>query len=154
MMPAMLRTMLFVLLAACTSAPRACPPAAPAPAPVTAAPGELKMRSYFLVLLRRGPAWTPEQTPETQRLFEGHMANIRAMGASGKLLMAGPMDADPADRTAIAGIFLFDVPSKEEVVELMTGDPAIQAGRLVPEILTWWGPAGITFPGQGTVPKG
>ena len=111
------------------------------------------MRSYFLVLLRRGPAWTAERTPETKRLFEGHMANIEAMGKSGKLLIAGPIDADPADKTAVAGIFLFDVPTKEEVVELMKGDPAIAAGRLQPEILTWFGPANISYPGQLVPPR-
>jgi hypothetical protein len=76
------------------------------------------------------------------------MANIKAMGAAGKLLIAGPMDADPADKTAVAGIFLFDVKTKEEVVELVKNDPAIAAGRLQPEILTWYGPANITYPGK------
>lgn len=106
------------------------------------------MRSYFLVVLRRGPTWSPEKTPETKQLFEGHMANIKAMATSGKLLIAGPVDADPADKTAIAGIFLFDVPTKDEVIDLMAGDPAIASKRLVPEVLTWYGPANLTYPGQ------
>lgn len=148
MLAQMKTTLLALALTACASSPK-CPPAPaamPAAAP-TAPAGELKMRSYFLVLLRRGPAWTAEKTPETKALFEGHMANIEAMAKSGKLLIAGPMDADPADKTAVAGIFLFDVPTKDEVVALMKGDPAIAAQRLVPEILTWFGPANITYPG-------
>ena len=36
---------------------------------------------------------------------------------------------------------------KDEVVALMKNDPAIEAKRLVPEILTWFGPANITYPG-------
>ena len=144
-------TLIIALLAACSSA-ATCPPVTPAAtASATTAPatnGKLEMRSYFLVLLRRGPAWTAEKTPETKKLVEGHLANINAMGASGKLLIAGPMDADPADKTAIAGIFLFDVKTKEEVVELMKNDPAIAAGRLQPEILSWYGPANITYPGK------
>jgi uncharacterized protein len=139
-------TLIAAVLTACSSAPK-CPPVAPAAAAAPAA-GKLEMRSYFLVLLRRGPAWTAESTPETKKLFEGHMANIEAMAASGKLLIAGPMDADPADKTAVAGIFLFDVKTKEEVVELMKNDPAIAAGRLQPEILNWYGPANITYPGK------
>jgi len=146
----MLRLISIIALAACAS--HTCPPMPPgAPTATSVAPaprGELKMRSYFLVLLRRGPAWTAEKTPETKQLFEGHMANINAMAETGKLLIAGPIDADPADKTAVAGIFLFDVPTKEEVVELMKGDPAIAAGRLQPEILTWFGPANISYPGQ------
>lgn len=143
---------LMIAIAACGSAPK-CPPVAPATTAATTPAGELKMRSYFLVLLRRGPAWTAETTPETKKLFEGHMANIVAMGKSGKLLIAGPMDADPADRTAVAGIFLFDVPTKEEVVELIKGDPAIASKRLVPEVLTWYGPADITYPGKVSPPR-
>lgn len=76
------------------------------------------------------------------------MANIEAMAASGKLVIAGPIDADPADRTAVAGIFIFDVPTRAAVVELVAADPAVAAGRLQPEILTWYGPANITFPGK------
>ena len=141
-----LLAVIAIVVAGCAShAP--CPatptsPAAPEPA------GKLEMKQYFLVLLRRGPAWSPEKTPETKKMFEGHMANIEAMAASGKLLIAGPMDADPADKTAVAGIFLFDVKTKEEVVELMKNDPAIAAGRLQPEILSWYGPANITYPGK------
>lgn len=121
--------------------------------PACPAPGEgtLEMRSYFLVLLRRGPAWTPEKTAETQRLFEGHMANIEAMARSGALVLAGPIDAPADDRAALAGIFVFGVPNRQEVESLIAHDPAIAAGRLVPEILPWYGPAGLTYPGQRAI---
>ena len=131
--------LIVVLATACGSAAK--PVAAPQKTEVT-------MRSYFLVLLRRGPAWTPEKTAETKAIFEGHMANIEAMAATGKLLIAGPIDAPPEDRTALAGIFLFDVATKPEVESLIANDPAIKIGRLVPEIHTWYGPAGLTYPGK------
>ena len=38
-----------------------------------------KMKPYFLALLYKGPAWTPEVTPESTRIQEGHMANIRRL---------------------------------------------------------------------------
>jgi uncharacterized protein YciI len=149
-----MRLVLFVLaIAGCAASTASQPcPAAPAvaspPATAPAPSGELKMRSYFFVVLRRGPTWTAEKTPETKKLFEGHMANIEAMAKSGKLLIAGPMEADPSDKTAVAGIFLFDVPTKDEVVALMKNDPAIEAKRLVPEIHVWYGPSDITYPGK------
>ena len=37
------------------------------------------MAMYYLVLLHRGSAWTPEKTPETQKIQEGHMANIQRL---------------------------------------------------------------------------
>jgi uncharacterized protein YciI len=149
--------LLLVLLVACAArqvepvgpeasmeAASANPPAA-CPAPGA---GTLEMKPYFLVLLRRGPAWTPEKTPETTKLFEGHMANIIAMGKTGKLVIAGPIDAAETDRTAVAGIFIFDVATRAEVEAMIGNDPSIAAKRLVPEILPWYGPAGLTFPGQ------
>lgn len=141
---------LLVLVAACAAkAPP--PPAAPVAACPPPGAGKLEMRQYFLVLLRRGPAWTPEKTPETKRIFEGHMANIEAMGKSGKLVIAGPVEAPESDATAIAGIFIFDVPTKADVEALIERDPAISIKRLVPEILPWYGPAGLTYPGQAGV---
>jgi uncharacterized protein len=116
--------------------------------PAAPAADKLEMRSYFFVLLRRGPAWTPEKTPETRKIFEGHMANIEAMAKSGKLLLAGPMDAPDTDPTAVAGIFVFDVKDRAEVDALLAADPAITIQRLVPEVLTWYGPAGLTYPGK------
>lgn len=137
---------LSVLLLACASraaAPAACP---------DVAGGKLEMRGYFLVLLHRGPAWTPEQTPATQKLFEGHMANIQAMARSGALVLAGPTGpadgSDSDDPRALAGIFVFGVATQAEVEALIAKDPAIAAGRLVPEILSWYGPVGLTYPGQ------
>lgn len=106
------------------------------------------MKSYFLVLLHVGPAWTAEQTPESKKLFEGHMANIKAMAKVGKLVIAGPTEDDPANPSAIAGIFVFDVASRAEVEELLTHDPAIAAKRFVPQILPWYAAAGITYPGK------
>ena len=120
------------------------PPAAPCPVPVEK---PFAMRSYTLVMLKRGPAWTPEKTDETTRLFEGHMANIKAMARSGKLVLAGPLDAPDTDRTAYAGIFIFDPTDPAEVQRLLAADPSIAAGRLVAELRTWYGPVGLTFDG-------
>ncbi len=104
------------------------------------------MRTYGFVLLRRGPAWTPESTPETKRIFEGHMANIKAMGRARKLLIAGPLD--DKEKNELAGIFIFDITDVAEIRTLLAGDPAIQSGRLVADILEWYGPAGLTFDGR------
>jgi uncharacterized protein YciI len=138
---------LVVCAAACSSAPRsAAAPVTPDPAQPAAA--EFQMKQYIFVVLRRGPAWTPEKTPETKQLFEGHMANIIAMEKAGKLILAGPMEAPESDRAAIAGIFIFDNVDRAGVDKLLANDPAIAAQRLVPEIHTWYGPAGLTYAGK------
>jgi len=90
-----------------------------------------------------------DQTPESKQLFESHMANIRAMGKAGKLVLAGPFDAPADDRAAYAGLFVLDVASAAEARALLAGDPATASGRFVPELRTWLGPAGITYDGAG-----
>jgi len=108
------------------------------------------MRTYTLVLLKRGPAWSPDETLATKQIFEGHMANIRAMGKAGKLVLAGPLDAPAGDPAAYAGLFVLDVASEAEARGLLANDPAVQSGRLVPELRSWYGPAGITYDGAGS----
>ena len=132
-----------VALAACGPSAK---PAPSSPTPTAggapAEPEKFEMQGYQLVLLRRGPAWTPEKTDETKKIFEGHMANIEAMAASCKLVVAGPIDSPETDRTALAGIFIFDA-KREELDGLLANDPAIKIGRLVPEIHSWYGDAGL-----------
>src|SRR5437867_974495 len=77
-----------------------------------------EMMTYYLVLLKRGPASTAESTPATQRIQEGHMANIRKMAATGKLIVAGPF----TDGGDLRGLFLFNVASKEEAKALCDQD--------------------------------
>lgn len=127
----------------------ACASSKPCPVALQPQPQAKKfaMRDYMFVLLKRGPAWTPEQTPETKKIFEGHMANIEAMAKAGKLVLAGPLDAPDTDRDAYAGIFIFDTKTVEETKTLLSHDPAIAVGRLVPEFRTWYGPVGLTYDG-------
>lgn len=139
----MLRALVACIVAAgCASQPTPAKPCA-----TVAAKKPFKMRMYSFVLLKRGPAWTAEQTDESKRLFEGHMANIKAMARSGKLVLAGPLEADDADKTAYAGIFIFDA-GPAELKTLLAADPAIAAGRLTPEIREWYGPVGLTYDGR------
>jgi uncharacterized protein YciI len=93
-----------------------------------------QMGTVYLVLLKKGPAWTAAETPETPAIQEGHMANIRAMWAAKKLIVAGPLGDDGDTR----GVFVFQVGTLEEAKSLTQADPAIKAGRLVAEIHPWW----------------
>jgi uncharacterized protein YciI len=93
-----------------------------------------QMGTVYLVLLKRGPASTATETPETRAIQEGHMANIRAMWAAKKLIVAGPLGDDGETR----GVFVLQVGSLEEAAALTRSDPAVKAGRLVAEIHPWW----------------
>lgn len=103
----------------------------PAPAPAT--------ERYALGLLYRGATWTPERTPRTDSIQAGHMANIRAMWESGRLLAAGPCSGDPSLR----GIFVWQVDTLADVPEMLKGDPAITSGRLRADVRTWYADSGV-----------
>ena len=95
--------------------------------------------AYQMALLSRGPKWTPETTPETERLQAEHMKNIQQMANDGKLVGAGPM----LDNGDLRGIFIFKVGSLDEAKALAAADPAVKAGRLAAEVHPWLAPKGI-----------
>ena len=97
------------------------------------------LEPYQFGFLRRGPNWTPESTPETKKIQEGHMANINRMAKLGKLVAAGPMAVDGDLR----GIFIFRGTTPEEARALAAEDPAIKTGRLVLDLKPWMAPKGI-----------
>jgi len=89
--------------------------------------------------LYRGPKWTAESTPEAEHIQEGHMANIRKMGALGKLAVAGPF----SDHGDLRGMFIFQIESVDEARALANEDPAIQSGRLRLELHPWFAASGL-----------
>lgn len=92
------------------------------------------MTVVYMVLLKRGPSWTTQQTPGTKAVQEAHMANIRALWEAKKMIVAGPF-GDDGD---LRGVFIFQVASLEEARALAATDPAVKAGRLAVEIHPWW----------------
>lgn len=98
----------------------------------------LRLVTYYFAFLLRGPRWTPEQTPELLRLQEAHLANIRRLAETGKLVVAGPF----SDGGPLRGVFVFKTETMEEAKALADTDPAVQAGRLALELHPWLVPAG------------
>jgi uncharacterized protein YciI len=97
------------------------------------------MLRYQFALLWKGPAWTAESTPETEKLQQAHLAHIRALRESGKLVAAGPFlyDGDPR------GICVFQVGSLDQAAELAQADPAVRAGRLKLDWHEWMVAEGV-----------
>lgn len=89
--------------------------------------------TYYLGFLKKGNSWSPEETPERQRIQEAHMANIKRLGQTGKLVAAGPFLED----LELRGIFVFKTANLDEAMELTNTDPAVQAGRLRIELYPW-----------------
>lgn len=111
--------------------------------PAEAAP--IEFETYQLVLLKR-PADPPEVPPEkAQEIQAAHMGHLGRMAREGHLVAAGPFGDQDDDR--LRGLALYRVGSVEEARHLAEQDPAVQAGRLEVEVMTWYTEKGaLAFP--------
>jgi uncharacterized protein len=94
---------------------------------------------FSFVLLRR-----PEDAPDypqarLDELQQQHLAHLAALHARGVLLLAGPF----GDRTdeSLRGLCVLDL-GLDETRELMAEDPSVRAGRMTPDVISWWTPRG------------
>lgn len=86
---------------------------------------------YVFAYLKTGPTSATNSPQQKQEIFEGHMANMKRLGAERRLLIAGPF-AKPADPTW-RGLFVLDTPSVNEAQALVATDPGVQSGEFVAE---------------------
>ena len=92
---------------------------------------------YYIYLLRKGPTWSPEETPEIDALQDAHIANMRRLGEMGKLVINGPLLDSFATSGEIRGIGVLKTSSLAEAQELISTDPMVKVGRLVFELHAW-----------------
>src|SRR5262245_66646910 len=52
------------------------------------------MAAYVMAFLKKGPAWTAADSPETAKLMAGHLAHLRALVVAGDLVAVGPLVDD------------------------------------------------------------
>ena len=95
------------------------------------------MTIYYIFLLKKGPTWTPEETPEINALQEAHLANLRRLGEMGKLILNGPLLDSFALSGEVRGIGVLKTGSLAEAQELISTDPMVKADRLVIELHSW-----------------
>lgn len=97
---------------------------------------EYGMRSYVLVILKKGPTPVTDST-QSAEMFKGHFENMGKLAKEGKLVMAGPFGDE------WAGLFIFGVETVEEAKALAETDPTIVAGHFVAEYHPWYGSAAL-----------
>ncbi|HEX7834942.1 MAG TPA: YciI family protein [Pseudolysinimonas sp.] len=98
------------------------------------------LEAYQLIILRRPPN-PPEFDDETaERIQREHLAFYARLRESGDVLSNGPM-LDQPDET-LRGIAFYTAPTLDEARRLAETDPAVVAGRLVIEAMTY-----LTVPG-------
>jgi hypothetical protein len=96
------------------------------------------MATYSLVLLRRGPRWTANETPGLASMLKAQAKQIERWTDEGALRMAGPIEGTGNLR----GVYVFASDSAGTAARVAR-DPAVKAGRLVAEIHPWWTAYGV-----------
>jgi uncharacterized protein YciI len=97
----------------------------------------MNMAIYHVFLLKKGPTWSPDSTPEIEALQAEHLANLKRLGDMGKLVLNGPLLDAFALSGEMRGIGVLKTDTLEEARELLATDPMVKVGRLVFEIHAW-----------------
>ncbi|GAB3578379.1 YciI family protein [Calidifontibacter terrae] len=107
----------------------------------------MELHVYQLVFLRRGE--NPPQLDEAagEQLQRDHLAYLSGLGERGVLAVNGPVD-EQGD-SDLRGVSVYRCGSVAEARALAEADPAVRAGRLRVEAMTWWNqPGAIARPAE------
>ena len=108
---------------------------------------EVELEAFELVLLRR-PVDAPAYDTETLERIQGeHIAYLETLRDAGHIVTNGPV-LDQTDES-LRGLTVFATGSLDETRRLAERDPAVLAGRLTAEVMTWLCPPGaMARPGR------
>jgi uncharacterized protein len=95
----------------------------------------LDLERFTFVLLSRPPGAPDLPEERLNEIQQQHLAHLGSLEERGVLLLAGPFDDQPDE--ALRGLCVFDL-GLEETRALMAQDPAVRAGRLAVDVMSWW----------------
>ena len=99
----------------------------------------MELDSYTFVLLRRGPRADEYNEAELEEIQAGHLSFLGRMRDESHMILSGPF-TDQEDETK-RGFSVYRT-GLEETKRLLEDDPALLAGRMSAEVMTWWTPKG------------
>jgi uncharacterized protein len=98
-------------------------------------------------MLRRPANPTTYDDAEIERIQAEHLAYLYGLWETGQVVTNGPVVDQPDE--ALRGLTFYRTGSLEESRRLAEADPAVQAGRLEVEIMTWYcRPGNMVKPGR------
>ena len=104
---------------------------------------EMGRAVYYIYLLKKGPTWSPHETPEIDKLQEEHIANLSRLREEGKLVLSGPLLDSFQLSGEIRSIGVLKAKSLAEAQAWISTDPMVKVGRLIIELHTWMVPKGV-----------
>jgi uncharacterized protein YciI len=90
----------------------------------------VKFPQYWFVFLNSNPDKPSISKEDAEELQKSHLANIDRLYQRRFILAAGPFDGG-------GGIFIIEADSRQEVIDSISTDPAVKAGRFNLEFIPW-----------------
>ena len=87
-------------------------------------------KSFSFIFLNKKTDAVQLSKEESDKIMEGHMANINRLAKEGKLISAGPFEGG-------GGLFIFNTTSVEEARTWLATDPGVKANRWNIEVLSY-----------------
>jgi uncharacterized protein YciI len=107
----------------------------------------MELEAFELVLLRRPASATDYPDEELERIQREHLGYLAGLRATGHIVTTGPVVEQPDP--SLRGLAFYRTGSLERARELAENDPAVRAGRLAVEIMTWYcAPGTMSKPGR------
>jgi uncharacterized protein len=100
----------------------------------------MNLEAYELVVLRRPTDATPYDDATLERIQREHLAYHAELRAAGQVVTNGPLTDQPDE--SLRGLTFYRTGSLDEARRLAEADPAVKAGRLAVDVMTWYCPAG------------
>lgn len=100
----------------------------------------MDLEAFELVVLRR-PAQPASYDDDTiDRIQREHLAYHASLREAGHVVTNGPVTDQPDE--SFRGLTFYRTGSLEQARRLAQADPAVQAGRLEVDVMTWYCPPG------------
>ena len=107
----------------------------------------MDIEAFELVLLRRQASSPDYPDEERKRIQREHLAYHAGLREAGHVVTNGPVDGQPDP--SLRGLTFYRTGSLQRSRQLAEADPAVRAGRLAVEIMTWYCPPGtMSRPGR------
>src|SRR5438132_9659188 len=106
----------------------------------------MNLEAFELVILRRPQDARSYDEATLERIQREHLGYHAALRSSGYIATNGPVLDQPDG--SLRGLTFCRTGSLDEARALAEQDPAVLAGRLAIEVMTWWWPEG-TMTGRG-----
>ena len=107
----------------------------------------MDLEAFELVILRRPADARSYDDDALERIQSEHLAYHDSLRAAGYVVTNGPVLDQPDE--LLRGFVFYRTGSLDEARRLAEQDPAVVAGRLEVEVMTWWCPVGtMTRPGR------